>query len=232
MSVALLALFVALGGSAYAATGGNFVLGRANKATTTTALTGTPASGSALAVTNGTSGLPAAAFKVTGGGTPLTVNSSARVSNLNADLLDGLDSAAFEPASNSVPMNILQFSVGQAKRFDIGPYASFGVSCYGSGGTTHLDLTIYNHSISDMQVDWSELLGGPSPAPTPNVGAAELATGGSAVFRPLTSTGGTVARDHGTVIMRDDSGEVVTALFTAAVGTDGCDLWGTLTRTT
>ena len=59
--VSSLALFVALGGTGYAATGGNFVLGSANTADKTTSLTGTPASGAALKVTNANPG-PAAAF--------------------------------------------------------------------------------------------------------------------------------------------------------------------------
>jgi hypothetical protein len=61
MAVALLAVFLNLSGLAYAATGGNFLLGKANTANKTTALTGTPTSGAALSVTNGTAGLPAAA---------------------------------------------------------------------------------------------------------------------------------------------------------------------------
>ena len=42
--VAYLALFVALGGTTYAATGGNFILGKANTASTQTSLTASPSS--------------------------------------------------------------------------------------------------------------------------------------------------------------------------------------------
>ena len=72
---------VLAGGTAYATNGGSLLLGRSNAATATTALdnsAGTPLALSAAP------GLP-----------PLRVNSSAKVANLNADRLDGLDATAF-----------------------------------------------------------------------------------------------------------------------------------------
>jgi hypothetical protein len=83
--VAYLALVVAVGGgTAYAATGGTFVLGKANSATTTTALTRT------------TVGAPLS-LVAKAGSAPLAVNSTVKVTRLNADLLDGKDSTAFQP---------------------------------------------------------------------------------------------------------------------------------------
>jgi hypothetical protein len=70
-----------LGGVAYAATGGTFLLGRSNSATATTTLSdskGTPLSLSAKA-----------------GFAPLKVNSATKVVNLNVDKIDNLDSTAF-----------------------------------------------------------------------------------------------------------------------------------------
>jgi len=93
MLVALLALFVALAGTAWAATGGNFVLGQSNTADQATSLTST-ASGAALALTDNGSGNPLR-LTAPSGVAPLRVNSSVRVANLNGDLLDGLDSAEF-----------------------------------------------------------------------------------------------------------------------------------------
>ena len=84
--VAYVALFVALGGTSVAATGGTFVLGRSNYATTVTSLSnsaGTPLSLSAKA-----------------GYAPLAVNSTKVVTRLNADLLDGLHSTAFQRAGS------------------------------------------------------------------------------------------------------------------------------------
>lgn len=69
---------------AYAATGGNFILGRSNSANATTTLTNS--AGTALAL-NAKSGTPA-----------LKVNSGTKVANLNGDKLDGLDSTAFARA--------------------------------------------------------------------------------------------------------------------------------------
>lgn len=68
-------------GTAYAATGGSFILGKANSAGATTTLSN--ANGTALTL-NSKAGTPS-----------LRVNRTTKVPNLNADLLDGLDSAAF-----------------------------------------------------------------------------------------------------------------------------------------
>ena len=73
---------VAATGGAYAATGGTFILGKANTAGATTSLTNR--NGSALAL-NAKAGQPA-----------LKVNTGAMVKNLNSDRLDGLHRAAFQ----------------------------------------------------------------------------------------------------------------------------------------
>lgn len=83
--VAALAVAIALVGGtgiATAATGGTFVLGRSNSATTKTRLTNT--AGTALGLTS-KAGTP-----------PLTVSNSTKVSRLNADYVDGVDSAALQ----------------------------------------------------------------------------------------------------------------------------------------
>jgi hypothetical protein len=98
----LLALFVALGGTTYAATGGNFILGKPNSADKTTSLSASPPfSGKALQLTNTGTGTGATALglNVASGHPPFTVNSGTKVMNLNADRLDGLDSTAFVPSS-------------------------------------------------------------------------------------------------------------------------------------
>jgi hypothetical protein len=94
--VAYVALFVALGGTTYAATGGNFILGQPNSASSTTSLTRTGANaGKGLQVTNTSTGAGATALglNVASGHPPFTVNSGTKVANLNADKLDGLDSS-------------------------------------------------------------------------------------------------------------------------------------------
>jgi hypothetical protein len=79
--VAYVALVVALGGTASAATGGTFLLGKSNSATHLTTLT--DKKGTALSL------------KSKKGAPPLKVNRSARVRNLNADLLDGQHAKEF-----------------------------------------------------------------------------------------------------------------------------------------
>jgi hypothetical protein len=80
--VAYVALFFAMSGTAYAATGGTFLLGKSNSATTTTSLTNS--AGTALKLTS-KSGYP-----------PLSVGTNKLlVPYLNSDLLDGLSSASF-----------------------------------------------------------------------------------------------------------------------------------------
>jgi hypothetical protein len=80
--VAYLALFVALSGTAVAATGGNLRLGMFNSASETTVL-------------KDSAGVPLA-LRSEPGVPPLRVNSDAKVTRLNADLLDSLDSSEFQ----------------------------------------------------------------------------------------------------------------------------------------
>lgn len=80
--VAYLALFVAMSGTAVAATGGTVILGKINRSSDTTTIRSffdTPLS-----------------LKAGGLQPPLEVNSSQKVWALNADLIDGLDSSSFQ----------------------------------------------------------------------------------------------------------------------------------------
>jgi hypothetical protein len=88
------ALFVVLGGTAYAATGDNFILGQLNFANSRTSLTAGVAGGNTLRVTNPSPGAAATALglNVASGHPPFKVNSGTKVADLNADKLDGLDS--------------------------------------------------------------------------------------------------------------------------------------------
>jgi hypothetical protein len=79
--ISLIALAFAMGGTAVAATGGIFILGKANTATSTTSLTNSK--GTALSLSS-TSTTP-----------PLTVGNSVQVRKLNASELDGKASSAF-----------------------------------------------------------------------------------------------------------------------------------------
>jgi hypothetical protein len=91
--VSALALFAMSTGVGYAATNRGLGLGRTNRAPRGTVLTSRR--GPTLTLRN-TGGKPAASFSVLKAAPPFTVNSSNKVIGLNADLLDGLDSAAFQ----------------------------------------------------------------------------------------------------------------------------------------
>jgi hypothetical protein len=103
--IALVALFVALGGVGVAATGDNFVLGKSNSAGAKTALTA-GISDRALAITNMnvSSSATALGLNVPANRPPLIVNSSTKVANLNADRLDGKDSASFLPSGGDIAL--------------------------------------------------------------------------------------------------------------------------------
>jgi hypothetical protein len=102
--IALVALFVALGGVGVAATGGNFILGQSNTATTNTALSAPIAGGKTLQLTNNdTSNAASTALglNVASGHAPFTVNTGIKVAGLNADKLDGIDSTGFLPKTGT-----------------------------------------------------------------------------------------------------------------------------------
>jgi len=94
--ISLVALSVSLGGTAWAATGGNFILGQANGATTQTGLTANFAGKTLqLANTNTAAGATPLGLVAGTGRPPFTTNSTTKVTNLNADKLDGIDSTGF-----------------------------------------------------------------------------------------------------------------------------------------
>jgi FlaG/FlaF family flagellin (archaellin) len=82
--------------AAFAGTARSFFLGQANSAGAPSSLSA-PVADAALKVTNtsNASGSTALALNVANGKPPLSVNSSTKVANLNADKLDGLRSTAF-----------------------------------------------------------------------------------------------------------------------------------------
>lgn len=103
IGLSLLALFIALGGTAYATTDGKLVLGQPNSAAAPTALTA-PVAGPAFELSNagGNSAATALSLNVASGHPPLTVNSDSKVASLNADKLDGVDSSGFYAAGSKV----------------------------------------------------------------------------------------------------------------------------------
>lgn len=99
--VSLTALVVALGGAGIAATGGNFILGQGNTATTRSVLSASVTS-EALLVRNLNTAAGAAALRLHTSATnaPLEVTSTVRVAKLNADMVDGKHASAFAAAAS------------------------------------------------------------------------------------------------------------------------------------
>jgi hypothetical protein len=149
--VSLLALSVALGGTTYAATGGNFILGQSNSAGSTTALS-SGTTGPALRVTNTNTatGATALGLNVASGHVPFTVNSGAKVANLNADKLDGMDSTGFLAASKvrrvgPVTVTLAPGSANGADIATVGHFRFFG-ACARSSPNDQVQMII----ISDV----------------------------------------------------------------------------------
>ena len=137
-AASMAALFIALGGTSYAATGGNFLLGKSNSASSTTSLAA-PVAGKGLQVTNTSTGAGATALGLTAasGHPPFTVNSGTKVANLNADKLDGIDSTGFLSSSNlrKLVWSATASSTATPETIaTVGPYTIKG-ECFGLGGS-------------------------------------------------------------------------------------------------
>src|SRR4051794_21160073 len=102
-STVLIAVMVALSSSGTAAAVSYVVLGGSNHAATTTALT-SGVNGPVLKLTNmnASNGANAGGLAITvpAGRAPMTVNSGVKVTNLNADKLDGIDASQFARGSH------------------------------------------------------------------------------------------------------------------------------------
>jgi hypothetical protein len=151
--MATLAVFLVLGGGAYAATGGRLILGQANSADATTGLSSNVSSGPTLDLTN-TGGKPAASFTGGTGAAPFAVNSTKKVAKLNADRLDGVDSTGFVPSSGlqRVGPITLQLDPNSGQGVELATIGNlnFAGSCIrGLGGQDQVNIQItsaVNHS--------------------------------------------------------------------------------------
>jgi len=208
--VSLVALFFAVGGTGFAATGGNFILGHANTAEKATKLTADPASGAALTVKNSTTSGPAAAFNVSPLVTPFTVNSSTQVAKLNASLLGGQPASGFVQGGGQATAKADAAPAGQSRSASIPGLLSILLACPAnlalsntvtftnvSGGTMNLFLdtggTTTYHQLAEADTvtqsgspagqTWTVRLQVNSGPPDEGVATIEVA----AVNRPSTS---------------------------------------------
>lgn len=143
MLVALAALFVALGGAGYAATGGTFVLGGSNTADEPSSLTArTPRAVLRLENESSAGNATALRLRVRKGHAPLRVNSAARVPNLNADRLDGLHASSFVRRGEVRTFGPVRLGDAETARVvRIGPF-TFRGNCYDEGDYANGSLTV------------------------------------------------------------------------------------------
>jgi hypothetical protein len=101
------ALFFSIGGAGWAANGGAFILGVINGATQRTFL-GANFDGAALQVNNTSAGMSAVPLQLmaAAGHPPMKVNTVAKVINLNADYVDGIDASTQLTRVMRIPFNL------------------------------------------------------------------------------------------------------------------------------
>jgi hypothetical protein len=226
--------FIVLGGVSYAVTGGNFILGQSNSASSTTSLTRTGANaGKGLQVSNTstTTGATALGLNVASGHTPFTTNSATKVVNLNADKLDGLDSTAFYSSANVKSLRFIPSGCvngtdpGCSTSFTLGGL-SLGARCYVTGGPTSAQLELDNTSgTSEAAIEY---VSGNSASESHVLPNAPLLILNSAAFTPP------IADAQGSVINLDTSKpETANVAMRSALGGDNkasCGLWLTAVK--
>jgi hypothetical protein len=163
----ILALVFGVATTALGATGGNFILGQANTASTVSKLVSNVPGSSALQVSNPSTqaGSRALQLGVSEGKAPLAVNATAgTATNLSADELDGKDSSEFLAADGKAQdaahadradsAASAQDAQNADKLGGQGPsaFAGFGESAYAVGGAVTPCASIDLASISNISV--------------------------------------------------------------------------------
>jgi hypothetical protein len=149
--VSITALIVSLGGVGYSATGGSFILGKANVASSETRLT---AGGVPLLLKN--TSQPALGIVVPAGVPPMVVNSKILVANLNADFVDGLDSANFARTGR------LRFTVnpgGFSSEVLLPDGVAALVTASSSGGASYATILRVGHPIQSPTPIFTKFVG-------------------------------------------------------------------------
>ena len=153
--ISLIALVFAMSGTAYAATGGDFILGKANTATGVSSLTNKK--GTALSLSS-TSTTP-----------PLKVSNSVQVPNLNASELGGHTSAAFLP-TNGTAANSSELGGQPASDYMTGTgQIAIDTATVASGDTA--DVTVPGAVSNDYGLQLQCLSGDPAGDANPIISA-------------------------------------------------------------
>jgi hypothetical protein len=228
--VAYLALFAALGGTTYAATGGNFILGQPNSASSRTSLSA-PIADRALQVTNTNTGTGATALglNVAAGRPPFTVNSGTKVANLNADKLDGKDSSAFR-ASNFVrriDFDRTDVDTPFATRILTHKEMYMDARCFLQDNATHLFVSVGTSVEAEINYTWQ--VGTDDQTPSPEAKGTTIGAGLEVVPLTLASPGPFGwQRAEGQLVYRNAS-RVISVIFHAVANADTrrCQVNGT-----
>jgi hypothetical protein len=163
--------FIVLGGMSYAASGGNFILGQSNSASSTTSLTRTGANaGKGLQVSNTstTTGATALGLNVAAGHPPFTVNSGTKVANLNADKLDGIDSSGLVQGRGKLLSNRIAIAAlaNSETLLTIPGLGELNASCGSEAANFEVDWQNTSSSTIDVWQEvngsWSHSVAGPS----------------------------------------------------------------------
>jgi hypothetical protein len=232
MAVALLAVFLNLAGIGYASTGGNFILGQPNQATSQTALTAS-ASGAALAVSNTTAGQPAASFTVNGTAPPFTVSSNALIPNLNASQLGGLPKGSFQLSADvrGIPATVML--PGESHTWKLGSMKLTGNCLPPNGSLIEFDQGFTNtgKGTANLPVSFIEQIQNNGTIQHFSwVTAFQFApgTGYPSVSYEVATTGGSDEKMNN--ITWDDPSGTITGTYYAAVAAGKCTIQGAFHR--
>ncbi len=239
--IALIALFVSLAGTTYAATSlpANSVGTKQLKtgAVTNRTLRDHAVTGSKVA-DNSLTGTQINASTLGTVPNASHANSAAHADDAshanNAAQLGGLDSTAFLRKSDSVRIDAPQMTFGSGQNWDIGPI-TFSASCYtASDGSHHLDLTLLNNAFGPGNFEVSGLIPhGTNPETAVGHGGV-IQSGDNAVVAQVAypSSSHFIGSSQDATLVWRDGGETITGIYTSVVYVNWCSIEGTLTRTT
>ena len=220
--IATVALFVALGGAGMAATGGNFILGQSNSADKSSTLSSSVSNGPTLLVGN-TGNRPAARFNTNATAAPFVVSNATKVQNLNADLLDGIDSKGFVHGTGGSNAGVLNLNVGplttEYALLSIPGLAGLSARCYLSGGHPYSEIFVNDGTGgAEIYVSYASVaFNGDGFIPV-----AQAFIAGSAKVGDMQGTNGTVT-ETGTVQINPTTGDtpVATVFYSVMFPTQG-----------
>jgi len=139
-AISVAALVIALSGTSYAATGGTFLLGRANKASALSSLSNSKGTALRLSSKQGTP--------------PLTVSNSVLVPSLNASELGGIPAAGFMQGTGSTDSGSVAITGPGSGEIIAGPGSSITGIC-DADSTAGADLVV-DLSVAGTIVWWNK----------------------------------------------------------------------------